>query len=137
MKQMTRTRTPILFGAPLLTVLAQFDIPKASYSALPQDAADNTKMNKGDANKGATTADQKKMNLSDWAITPKSRAEFTKDKSLSTYADNVKIITRDGKVTLKEPVRTGDEKSATEAKASAIAGDGNVSSQIEVVPPKS
>src|SRR6266850_1328491 len=92
MKQTTKTRTSILFGATLLTGLALFALPKAGYSALPQDAADNTKMNKGDANKGATTADQQKMNLSDRAITQKIRAEIMKDKSLSTYAHNVKII---------------------------------------------
>jgi len=137
MKQTTKTRTSFLFGASLLMGFALFAIPKAGYSALPQDAADNTKTNKGDANKGATTADQQKMNPSDRAITQKIRAEIMKDKSLSTYAHNVKIITQDGKVTLKGPVRTGDEKSAIEAKANAIAGDGNVTSQIEVVPPKS
>ena len=137
MKHTTRTRTSILFGASLLTGLALFSIPKAGYSALPQDAADNTKMNKGDANKGATTADKQKMNPNDRVITQKIRAEIMKDKSLSTYAHNVKIITQDGKVTLKGPVRTDDEKSAIEAKANAIAGDGNVTSQIEVVPPKS
>jgi hyperosmotically inducible protein len=137
MKQTTKARTSILFGAALLTGLALFGIPKAGYSALPQDAADNTKTNKGDASKDATPADQQKMNPSDRAITQKIRAEIMKDKSLSTYAHNVKIITQDGKVTLKGPVRTGDEKSAIEAKANAIAGDGNVTSQIEVVPPKS
>jgi hyperosmotically inducible protein len=137
MKQTTKTRSSILFGVSLLTGLALFAIPRASYSALPQDAADNTKTNKGDANKGATTADQQKMNPNDRAVTQKIRAEIMKDKSLSTYAHNVKIITQDGKVTLKGPVRTADEKSAIEAKANAIAGDGNVTSQIEVVPPKS
>jgi len=137
MKQTTKTRTSFLFGASLLTGLVLFAVPKAGYSALPQDAGDNTKMNKGDTNKGAATSDQQKMNPSDRAITQKIRAEIMKDKSLSTYAHNVKIITQDGKVTLKGPVRSGDEKSAIEAKASAIAGDGNVTSQIEVVPPKS
>jgi hyperosmotically inducible protein len=137
MKQTRRIRTSLLLGASLLTGLILFNSPMTSYSALPQDAADNTKTNKGDANKGATTADQQKMNPSDRAITQKIRAEIMKDKSLSTYAHNVKIITQDGKVTLKGPVRTGDEKSAIETKANAIAGDGNVTSQIEVVPPKS
>jgi len=137
MKQTTKTRTSFLFSASLLMGLALVAIPKAGYSALPQDAADNTKMNKGDANKGATTADQQKMNPSDRAITQKIRSEIMKDKSLSTYAHNIKIITQDGKVTLKGPVRTSDEKSAIEAKANAIAGDGNVTSQIEIVPPKS
>ena len=54
------------------------------------------------------------------------------DKNLSTYARNVKIITRDGTVTLKGPVRTNDEKSAIEARAVEIAGAAYVKSEITV-----
>ena len=102
-----------------------------------QTAPDNTKMNKGDAQEGATTADQQKMNTTDRNITKKIRASIMKDKSLSMYAHNVKIVTQDGKVTLKGPVRSEKEKSDVEAKAAAVAGDGNVTSEIEVAPPKS
>ena len=94
-------------------------------------------MNKGDAQQGALTADQQKMNPADRAITQKIRAEIMKDKSLSTYAHNVKIITQNGKVTLKGPVRTQEEKDTVEGKAAAIAGDGNVTSKIEIAPSKS
>jgi hyperosmotically inducible protein len=101
-----------------------------------QSASDNTKANKGDANKGATTADQQKMNPADRETTKKIRSALMDDKSLSTYAHNIKIITRDGMVTLKGPVRSEDEKSAIEAKARAIAGDSNVTSKLSVAPPK-
>ena len=77
------------------------------------------------------------MNTTDRDITKNIRASIMSDKSLSTYAHNVKIITRDGKVTLKGPVRTDKEKSDVEAKGAAVAGDANVTSQIEVAPPKS
>jgi hyperosmotically inducible protein len=127
----------MLFGVSLFIALGLFATPRPSPSARQQEQPDNTKMNKGDANKDATTADQQKMNPADRAITQKIRAEIMKDKSLSTYAHNVKIITQDGKVTLKGPVRTPDEKSTVEAKAATIAGDGNVTSQIEIVRPKS
>jgi len=102
-----------------------------------QPAPDNTKMNKGDAQKDATTADQQKMNPADRDITKKIRAAIMDDKSLSTYAHNIKIITQDGKVTLKGPVRTEKEKADVEAKAASVAGATNVTSQIEVAPPKS
>jgi len=59
-----------------------------------------------------------------------------KDKSLSTYAHNIKIITQDGKVTLKGPVRSEEEKASIESKAVAIAGQNNVTNQLEVAPPK-
>ena len=101
-----------------------------------QNAPDNTKTNQGDANKGATTADQQKMNAADRSITKEIRSSIIKDKSLSTYAHNIKIITQDGKVTLKGPVRSEDEKAAIESKAVAIAGANNVTDQLEVAPPK-
>jgi hyperosmotically inducible periplasmic protein len=77
------------------------------------------------------------MNPADRTTTQKIRAEIMKDKSLSTYAHNVKIVTRDGKVTLKGSVCTEEEKASVEGKARAIAGDENVTSQIEIAPPKS
>ena len=97
-----------------------------------QNAPDNTKTNQGDANKGATTADQQKMNTADRSITKESRSSIKKDKSLSTYAHNIKIITQDGKVTLKGPVRSEDDKAAIESKAVAIAGANNVTDQLDV-----
>jgi osmotically-inducible protein OsmY len=112
-----------------------FALPPASAFARQQ--ADNTKMNKGDSQKDATTADQQKMNPADRITTQKIRAEIMKDKSLSTYAHNIKVITQDGKVTLKGPVRTDEEKTAIEGKAAAIAGESNVTSELAVVPPKS
>lgn len=101
-----------------------------------QSAPDNTKTNQGDANKGATTADQQKMNTADRNITKEIRSSIMKDKSLSTYAHNIKIITQDGKVTLKGPVRSEEEKAAIESKAVAVAGANNVTDQLEVAPPK-
>jgi len=123
--------------APLILSAVILIAPKpSSAKALPQQS-DNTKTNKADATNDATTADQQKMNAGDRAITQKIRAEIMKDKSLSTYAHNIKIITQDGKVTLKGPVRTSDEKAEIEDKAIAVAGPGNVTSQIAIAPPKS
>jgi hyperosmotically inducible periplasmic protein len=126
-----------LFGAFLLIASGLFAAPRPGSFGLQEPQADNTKMNKGDATKDTTTADQQKMNPGDRAITQKIRAEIVKDKSLSTYAHNIKIITQDGKVTLKGPVRTQEEKASIEGKATAIAGGGNVTSQLDIAPPKS
>ena len=54
------------------------------------------------------------------------------DKSLSTYAHNVKIVAPHGKVTLKGPVHTEEEKNKIEAKATQVAGAGNVTNMITV-----
>jgi osmotically-inducible protein OsmY len=57
-----------------------------------------------------------------------------KDKSLSTYAHNVKVIVQGGAVTLKGPVRSDEEKQSIEAKAGQVAGTDKVTDQIEVTP---
>ena len=80
------------------------------------------------------TADQQKDNRSDHDITQQIRKSLMKDKSLSTYAHNVKIITQNGQVTLNGPVRSEDEKKTVEAKAAEVAGDNKVTSQLDVKP---
>ena len=94
--------------------------------------ADNTKVNQRDQNANEPTADQQKDNRSDRDITQQIRKSIMKDKSLSTYAHNVKIITQNGQVTLKGPVRSDDEKQAIETKATQIAGPNKVNNQLDV-----
>jgi osmotically-inducible protein OsmY len=106
----------------------------ASVPQNQQPAPDDTKTNQGDADKGAVTADQQKMNPADRTTTKQIRKSIMQDKSLSTYAHNIKIITQDGKVTLKGPVRTEDDKTSLEAKAVAVAGAGNVTNLLELAP---
>jgi hyperosmotically inducible periplasmic protein len=101
-----------------------------------QSAPDNSKTNQRDR-EAAATADRQKMSAEDRELTRKIRAAVTADKSLSTYAHNVKIITRDGKVTLKGPVRSDEEKTDLLSKATAIAGEGNVTDEMDVAPPRS
>lgn len=120
-----------LWGAPIVLGLSLLVGPVLSAQ---QAAPDNTKQNQGDANQGATTADQQKMNTADRNLTKQIRASIYKDKSLSTYAHNIKIISQDGKVTLKGPVRSEDEKASIEAKAVAVAGAGNVANELEIAP---
>ncbi len=97
---------------------------------------DNTKTNKRDRAAGAVTADQQKMNAADRELTRKIRKSVIDDKALSTYAHNVKIIARDGVVTLRGPVRTEAEKEEIGKKAIAIAGMAKVTNELEIAPPK-
>jgi hyperosmotically inducible protein len=106
------------------------------YAQDPQPKPDNTKVNKRDRDSDAPTADKQKMNPSDRETTKKIRAAIHDDKSISTYAHNVKVITQDGKVTLKGPVRSEEEKSNIAMKATQVAGDGNVDNQLDVTPAK-
>jgi hyperosmotically inducible periplasmic protein len=90
---------------------------------------DNTKANRGDQ---GPTADQQKENTADRELTSKVRKAITDNKALSTYAKNVKIIAQDGKVTLRCPVRSQEEKSAIASTAEEVAGTGNVTSEITI-----
>ena len=98
--------------------------------------ADNTKTNKQDRAPGAMTADQQKMNPADRELTQKIRKAIMAEKTLSTYAHNVKVITRDGMVTLKGPVRSEEEKTSVEAKAVEAAGAGKVTNELTVATKK-
>ena len=107
-------------------------------TALAQDTAtppDNTKTNKRDRSPSATTADQQKNNVNDRELTQKIRKAVMADKSLSTYAHNVKIVSQNGTVTLKGPVRSEDEKKAIMAKAVEVAGSADkITDEMTVKP---
>src|ERR1700694_5456661 len=94
--------------------------------------ADTTRMNERDRNPNEPTADRQKDNRSDRTITQQVRKARVKDKSLSSYAHNVKVITENGMVTLKGPVRSEEEKKAIEAKAAEVAGRDKVTNQLDV-----
>jgi osmotically-inducible protein OsmY len=95
-------------------------------------AADNSKANKRDRNKAEPTADQARNNLSDREVMRQIRRAVVSDKSLSSYGHNIKIISHNGKVTLKGPVRSGDEKHTVEQYARKVAGDENVINELTV-----
>lgn len=131
-------RTPRIFlslalAAPVILGSALY----AEASAQNSPQADNTKANKPDQDQGRPTADQQKMNATDRDITKKIRSALHNDASLSTYAHNIKIIAIDGKVTLKGPVRSDEEKNKVAAEATTVAGEGNVTNEITIAPPKS
>jgi hyperosmotically inducible protein len=115
----------------LLSSLLGVGSLSAQQSAAP---ADNTTVNQRDGNPNEPTADQQKNNLSDRDITKQIRQAIVKDKSLSTYAHNVKVITQNGQVTLKGPVRSDEEKRAIEAKATEIVGENKVTSELDIKP---
>ena len=94
---------------------------------------DNTKVNQRDRSAGEVTADQQKTNPTDQELTRKIRQSIIADKSLSTYAHNIKIITQNGNITLKGPVKSDDEKKAVMAKAVSIAGSADkVTDQVSI-----
>jgi len=114
-------------------ILLNSPVPLAAQAAGSQ--TDNSKMNKGQVQTGKT-ADDQKNNMSDVQITADIRKAIVGDSALSTYAHNVKIVTKHGAVTLKGPVRSDEEKTSVEAKAKEVAGADKVTSKITVAPDK-
>jgi hyperosmotically inducible protein len=98
----------------------------------PTADSDNSVRNEVHDGKTAVTADQQGNSKADVELTSKIRRAIVSDKSLSTYAHNVKIISYEGKVVLKGPVRGNDEKNKVESVAKNVAGADHVVSEIEV-----
>jgi|SRR5580765_5738243 hyperosmotically inducible protein len=97
-----------------------------------QYPADNSGKNVRDRNSAAPTPGDQSNAKSDLAITQEIRKAVMADKSLSMNAHNVKIITENGKVTLRGPVKSAEEKASIEAKAQQVAGAQRVDNQLEV-----
>src|SRR4051812_10560205 len=116
----------LLFSAALLAS------PYLQTGSNPNSSADNTKVNKKDRNQSEPTADNAKNSTSDRELMSQIRRDVVSDKSLSTYAHNVKIVAQGGKVTLKGVVHTEEEKKTIGDLARKRAGDTNVTDEITV-----
>ena len=104
--------------------------------ALPGRAADVPADNSGTNvrdRQGATQTPPDQSNAkADLAITKAIRKAVVADKGLSTNAHNVKIIAKDGVVTLRGPVKSEAEKNSIAAKAEQAAGVKSVDNQLEI-----
>lgn len=96
-------------------------------------ASDNTGVNARDKVTEAKTPIDQNENQRDIDITAEIRKQVV-DSEMSVNAQNVKIITQDGRVTLRGPVANVEEKNRIEAMASKVAGTGNVQTELEVEP---
>jgi len=95
---------------------------------------DNTKVNERDTDSAALTPIDQRENESDLKLTQQIRQAVMADGSLSFTAKNVKIITVNGKVTLRGPVKTAAERASIEGAARKAAGPAMVDSQLELAP---
>ena len=105
--------------------------PHSFASLLPivaQTAPDNSQQNQNQN----TTADTQSNGHADRQITAKIRRAIVADKNLSTYAHNVKIITSNGAVTLKGPVKSDEEKQQVAADAASVVSADKVTNNLTV-----
>jgi len=94
-------------------------------------ALENTERNVRDQNDATLTPEDQKENESDIKITADIRQALVKDKALSVDAQNAKIITRDGVVTLRGPVKNEAENKKLHDIAKQTPGVVKVDNQLE------
>ena len=126
-----RTKT-LLFSASLLVGSFLIPIGSSFGQTDANQPPDNTAINQRDRGHEHLTPIDQSNKPSDLKITREIRRALIRDKQLSTDAKNVKIITIDGAVTLRGPVKTDQEKADIGAKAAQLAGDSNVHNDLEV-----
>jgi osmotically-inducible protein OsmY len=95
-------------------------------------APDNTGQNVRDRGGATLTPGDQGENKADLTLTQRIRKALMADKSLSTTAKNIKIITVNGLVTLRGPVKTPQEREKIMAKAQDMAGADKVENQLEI-----
>ena len=105
-------------------------------SLAASEPADSTEKNVRDKdNATLTPTDQARGSQNDVELTRRIREALTADKTLSTNAQNIKIVTLNGRMTLRGPVKDAKEQALIVGKASRIVGPSNVVNQLEVTGP--
>jgi len=118
----------LVFGCKKKEDLSKNDKPSQTTAVAP----DNTGRNERDRNDATKTPGDQSESEADRTISQNIRKAVTADDSLSTNGKNVKIITVDGVVTLRGPVKSEAEKTNISSKAKQIAGVKNVENQLEI-----
>src|SRR5512147_1832432 len=136
---MRKLHSMLAMGALLLPVaLAQPSLaadPKHDSAVKTEEGrvdADNTKRNARDADGNTVTPMDQGSSDADMSITQQIRKAVVDSDKLSTNAKNVKIITQDGVVTLRGPVKTPEEKAAIASVAQKTGGVKRVDNQLEI-----
>src|ERR1700751_2146643 len=107
----------------------------ASLAAIASDdktEPDNTAVNKRDRSRETQTSGDQSNSSADLKITQAIRQALMKDSELSTTAKNIKIITDNGQVTLRGPVKNAQEKAKITQLARSAAGGSNIDDQLDV-----
>ena len=120
----------------LLSVICISALTLSAYAedkkSADKPAADNTAKNERDASGDTKTSGDQSESPEDIKITAAIRRAIVADDSLTMTATNVKIITADGKVTLRGPVKTAAEKTKIAELAKKNAGKATIDNQLEV-----
>ena len=107
-------------------------ISLAVMAADDKSQADNTAINERDRSHQTKTSGDQSNSAADLKITQAIRSALIKDGELSATAKNIKVITANGQVTLRGPVKSAKEKAKIDRLAQSAAGGAQIVDQLDV-----
>jgi hyperosmotically inducible periplasmic protein len=114
-------------------ILSSICLSALALTAVAQEnQPDNSRQNQRDRSGETLTSGDQSNSSGDIKLTAAIRRAIVKDKSLTTTAKNVKIISADGAVTLRGPVNSAEEKTKIEQLATSAAGGAKIDNQLEI-----
>ena len=114
-----------------LTCLSAFILTRLAADN-DETKPDNTATNARDRSGETKTSGDQSNSSADLKTTQAIRQALIKDRELSTTAKNIKVITANGQVTLRGPVKTAQEKAKIDQIAKSAAGGAEINDQLDV-----
>jgi hyperosmotically inducible periplasmic protein len=122
----------MLMKRTLLVLACLNAVSLAAMAADDKMKPDNTAINERDRSRETQTSGDQSNSSADLKITQAIRQALMKDSELSTTAKNIKIVTNNGQVTLRGPVKDAREKAKIDQLAKSAAGDAKIDDQLDV-----
>ena len=122
----------MLMKRALLVLACLSTVSVAAMAADDKTKPDNTAINERDRSRETQTSGDQSNSSADLKTTQAIRQALMKDSELSTTAKNIKIITNNGQVTLRGPVKNPQEKAKIDQLARSAAGGAKIDDQLDV-----
>ena len=113
-----------------LACLSAFSL--AALAGNEKTKPDNTATNERDRSGETKTSGDQSNSSTDLKTTQAIRQALMKDGELSTTAKNIKVITANGHITLRGPVKSAQEKAKIDQLARSAAGGAQIDNQLDV-----
>jgi len=116
----------------LLVLACLSTVSVAAMAADDKTKPDNTAINERDRSRETQTSGDQSNSSADLKTTQAIRQVLMKDSELSTTEKNIKIITNNGQVTLRGPVKNAQEKAKIDQLARSAAGGTKIDDRLDV-----
>ena len=116
----------------LLVLACLSTVSLAAMAGDDKTKADNTAINERDRSGETETSGDQSNSSADLKITQAIRQALVKDSELSMTAKNIKVMTNNGQVTLRGPVKNAQEKAKIDQLAKSAAGGAQIDNQVDV-----